>query len=86
MEAIVGRSIPVPTRVETRREFVLGKVNLLILSNFKPKLIFMFQVSPGNNYRKVMRHGMAFGAGRDYLPPVKEMVNYVGGKVVDNNW
>jgi 1,6-anhydro-N-acetylmuramate kinase len=68
MEAIVGRSIPVPTRLETRREFVLGKV------------------SPGQNYRKVMRKGINFGEGRDHLAPVRESVNYVGGKVFDNKW
>jgi hypothetical protein len=33
-----------------------------------------------------MAKGMAFGAGRDHLSPVKEMVNYVDGKVFDNKW
>ena len=68
MEAVVGRSIPIPSRVESERQFVLGKV------------------SAGDNYRRVMRHGMAFGAGSDRLEPVSELVNYVDGKVFDNNW
>ena len=68
MEAVVGRSIPIPSRVESERQFVLGKV------------------SAGDNYRRVMRHGMAFGAGSDHLEPVSELVNYVDGKVFDNNW
>lgn len=68
MEAIVGRSIPIPSRVESDKQWVLGKV------------------SPGDNYRKVMRQGMQFGAAQDHLEPVTELVNYVKGEVFDNNW
>ena len=44
------------------------------------------KVSPGVNYRNVMKKGINFGAKRDVLPPVTEMVNYVDGKVFDNKW
>jgi hypothetical protein len=33
-----------------------------------------------------MQKGMAFGAGHDRLSPIREMVNYVDGKIFDNNW
>jgi hypothetical protein len=33
-----------------------------------------------------MRQCMLFGADRDHLSPVKEMVNYVDGKVFNNKF
>jgi hypothetical protein len=66
METIIGRSILILTRVETRREFILNKV------------------SPNKNYRDIMRREIAFGNNANHLAPVKEMVNYVNGKVFDN--
>ncbi|KAE8314810.1 hypothetical protein BDV41DRAFT_575459 [Aspergillus transmontanensis] len=44
------------------------------------------KVSPGKNYRLVLRKGIRFGARRDHLPPVKELFNYVDGKVFVNKW
>ena len=36
------------------------------------------KIAPGENYRKVMRKGIEFGAGRDYLAPVTELVKHCG--------
>ncbi|CEJ81611.1 Putative UPF0075 domain protein [[Torrubiella] hemipterigena] len=66
MEAIVGRSIPVPDRVATRRPYILGKI------------------SPGENYRQVMKMGMSFEPGSNHLQPVADLVNYVNGIVFNN--
>ena len=68
MEAIVGRSVPVPDQVETRTPYVLGKV------------------SPGENYRSVMRRGMRFGGQEDILEPVSELVIHTYGETVSNRW
>lgn len=67
MEAVVGRSIPVPDRTETREGWVLGKV------------------SPGKNYRRVMKMGMGFSEEGE-LKPVRELINIVDGKVFNNKW
>jgi 1,6-anhydro-N-acetylmuramate kinase len=66
MEAIVGRSIPVPDRTATREEYVLGKI------------------SPGKNFRDVMRKGMSFGGTQSHLPPVSEMVNWRDGRIISS--
>jgi hypothetical protein len=50
------------------------------------QVLFDLKVSPGENYRSIMRRGMAFGGGRDHLSPVKKMINYIDGKVFDNKW
>jgi hypothetical protein len=33
-----------------------------------------------------MRKGMLFGGSATHLSPVKELENYVDGKVFDNKW
>lgn len=45
-----------------------------------------WQISPGSNYREVMRKGMNFGGDKNHLPPVSEMINYIDGKPFSNKW
>lgn len=33
-----------------------------------------------------MQKGMNFGGGKNHLPPVKEMINYVDGQPFNNKW
>jgi 1,6-anhydro-N-acetylmuramate kinase len=72
MEAIVGRPIPVPARVETRKEQVLGKISPG--QNFRSVMLkgMLFESSNRAEGRK--------------LPTVTDMVNVVQGKVFSNKW
>lgn len=74
-----------PTRVETRREYVLGKVCTFGYDDLKDHQRLL-QISPGENYRSVMQRGMAFGGNAERLPPVKEMLNYIDGNLHNNKW
>lgn len=58
LEAILGRPLVVPQRVETPTPTIVGKI------------------SPGKNYRELLRRSVAFGGHvkGEYLPPVKKMV------------
>lgn len=56
MEAILGRHLLVPSRVETQQGTVVGKI------------------SPGSNFRSLMKDGVDFGRGFATLPVVREMV------------
>jgi hypothetical protein len=42
------------------------------------------KVSPGENYRSVMRKGILFGGKRDTLDPVSELVIHADSMVVNN--
>ncbi|KAK7897935.1 hypothetical protein LTR67_004567 [Exophiala xenobiotica] len=72
MEAVVGRPVPVPARVENRQEQVLGKVSPG--QNYRSVML------------KGMLFGRSSGGEGGKLPAVTEMVNIVQGKEFSNKW
>ncbi|KAI0195488.1 hypothetical protein F4808DRAFT_464188 [Astrocystis sublimbata] len=65
MEAVVGRSVPVPSRVETSAQYILGKI------------------SPGRNFRRVMRKAQGFAGDDEGLSPVTELVSSQNPSSID---
>jgi hypothetical protein len=83
MEAIVGRYIMTPQRVETREGFVLGRVYTPLDDAAAADPFDAGKISPGKNYRDLQKHSVAFGGhiGGD-LPRVCRLVLEKDGKLV----